>query len=633
MAEITLENILANTSNTPLSREEELVLIEKNYVVTSSSPKRIQNNTVVLLNSYCLSPSSVDVSKIDFNAPEVNEYFCQKRGTRLLVYNQLRSQGIDVSHFPYANELSQMPKNNPNSSVYYKLEQLIELNQGASCIPHVDVSHLTPDEQKLIIDFMSKNKLTALAIDFDFIYKHPDMFKHLPDYDKVMAIKDFPHRGRAEYLMRFASTNPPIDHLDDGDVNRLTKEELDFLIEYQLSKKISLENYPSSFLKDEAFLRRYKQSVDPNLSEAAIAVYLSRGYDSSIEKMFCESMGVASIEEYIEQRCNNPKFNTTLAEDCASYKIFMEKKLYLNGTKGVEVKLNKGNGFSTAYYDPEFREVAVKAETLRRDPKQVYYACAHECNHANQHYNRDNFDFEKDDDIDTYEKDDFLRERNNDYYHTNYLNYSSEFKADQEAAMEVYNIIHPQRNLFDLLKAKISKRAVVNQEELQEIKLNIAYAFSRTRKDGANRIRHLDDLVAEELDKKLSSSPSFEAFEAEIKEKHPLLAMEYKLTPEGVRKKTPKELVNDLNNSSSPKEYNAYRGLIRSSMDVRKSNSFSKNIMEYRGLMDSPSLPYDIRSDLTKDVNASMVRNEERIQAHGWPTQSVSVGVGRGVGV
>ena len=34
-----------------------------------------------------------------------------------------------------------------------------------------------------------------------------------------------------------------------------------------------------------------------------------------------------------------------------------------------------------------------------------------------------------------------------------------------------------------------------------------------------------------------------------------------------------------------------------------------------------------------RDPIASMVRNEERIQAHGWPTQSVSVGVGRGVGV
>lgn len=630
MAEITLESILSAPNDQPLDFYEERFLEENGYVIDGSTPDRIKNCIPLVVKLYAYYDGRVDISKYDIKS----EAFKSNLDLDIYTYNfygKLMTNGYDISGMPHLKEFQTVNKFDAGVVLFHSYCTFV-LYTNKGVYEKLDIRDLPPEIEEMYIEFIVKNNVPAIAIPDCIIEHRPDLIRTLPDGELVLSLQNSPNKDEIIRTLGRLHKMSFDKAITEENFNKCSDEEKDILLRYSVDYSSSLLDYPPYLIQDKKLVEMYKSKHEPEMPDAVVDALCMGKYDEQKAKDFFESIGVSSIDELVEKTANDPNFKISDAARLASYNVFALKKLHEYGIDDVKIALNQYDFFRSyaGCYLHETKTLTMYDTIINVGGVDPYYTIAHECNHAKQYVDREKMDFDAEPDVDLFTKDYFLREvMGNEYYQLNYPNESHEFDADYKASREIYDMISPKKDLYEIMKAKIAKKAYDEKLIIDKVQYRIAYAFSRTRKNLDGTVMHLDDLVEIELNKKLKTSPSFKEFEKEVQEKYPLLALEYELGPRGVRKKTPKELVHDMNRSKSDEEYNVYRGIIKSSMDIRKSKNFEGNMRAYERMSGSPFVPYDIRCDLRKDMTASRELNQSR----GHVVEGPDVGVGRKVGV
>lgn len=398
----------------------------------------------------------------------------------------------------------------------------------------------------------------------------------------------------------------------------MSKEEKELLLDCALYYKCPIGRLPDAWLQDRKVLEIFRQGGLLEVDDSVIEVLCSKQYSEDLEKRFAQAYGVEDIEGFIREKTMTSIdiLKVPLEARLASQKLSMQKELHTHGVDDVSICINMSYlGLGTrGGYSKINNTIYIPGSTSHYATEESYYVGYHESDHAIQEHNVRTGSFTKDGDVDIYTKDHFLRDvLGQQYYTQNYVNISSEFDADLKAQIRMNNIrCGSSTNIYDVLKRKVASRAVELEQVLEDITTQLAYSHSSTRKDLNGNVMHIDDLVEIELEKKMASCATFEEFQTFIDTNFPLLGKEYHLSPDGIRKKTPQELVECMDKAETLEEYEIYDGLIISSMDSRKNNNASQNIETYMEMASDSRTPNDIRVSLNVNARIAMEQNKYR---------------------
>ena len=114
----------------------------------------------------------------------------------------------------------------------------------------------------------------------------------------------------------------------------------------------------------------------------------------------------------------------------------------------------------------------------------------------------------------------------------------------------------------------------------------------------------MDDYVIKVLNDQIKNTQNFKEYYAELKKDYPLLCYEFEITPDGAKKRTPKELVECAYYSVEKNDRKVYEYLIRSSATQRKCEDVNNNILEYTKIALDPNTPQEVVDLITENVIA-----------------------------
>lgn len=535
---MTLSKILSNHKRTPLSDEEIKILQDNNYRFDENTPDRIRYNPDMIV--YMLG---VDTSLVD-------------------LYDSSTIKGLK-SASPYA---------------LYKTFELLE----KEFLPYDHLEYAPLYNISKTYD-SPQNTFESLVIIRDIKNCNP----RTTDFEKIKRLRD------VEWNWEYA-------FMDDKD-----KE---IIIRALIHNKIPASVLPNLLLTDPLVIKAYTSKLAPYTQECVLRALTAVEYIPDIEENFCIAHGVTDIEAYIYEYmvCYNEKEPSDIVQ-LSAIKIYIQKLLDRNNVQGVDVTLNI---FSTDEDNYGFyRDGHICLATYPgREYDEMAKVGAHETFHAIQHYNIRNLNFEAEPDIDTYTKDSFLRDffcvtKEMDYYEVNYTSISTEFDAEYRAKIEYYNIENTQtEDEFETLRMTIEEKAEEEQEILRDLSYQTAYSYTRTRINEHGERVHLDDFVEEKLIELRDKHNDYDYFLSTIESLYPMLMYEYHISEDDIHKKTPQELLQELENSNDYVSIGVYTGLIKSSMNPMKNKDWDKNIEYYESMLEREDIPHYVKITIRNNL-------------------------------
>lgn len=389
-------------------------------------------------------------------------------------------------------------------------------------------------------------------------------------------------------------------------------EERELVIRALISNKIPASVLPNLILTDPDVIKAYTSKLGAYKQENIMNILTSTQYTEENEIEFCAAYGCESVEEYIDKKMF--RYTAKEPEDIeqlAAIKIYTQKLLFKHKIPNSSVYLNAyPDDLETFGY---VRDNDIYLSTYpTRSYDEMVLVTAHETFHAIQKYLAKTLRIDLDPDVDTYTKDDFLRDyysstEEMDYYQENYSNITSEYDAEYRARIESYNIENPvdTDTQFEELRTNIEERLEEEKEILRGLSRETAYSYTRTRLNEYGDRVHLDDLVEEKLIETREQCQSFEEFIKGVNEIYPMLAYEFYLSEDDIHKKSPQELLNDLLEAKDERTRKVYEGLISSSMTPQKSKNHMDNVIFFQGVINDPNIPEDIKEAIALKLEES----------------------------
>lgn len=528
---MTLSKILNNHKNTPLTDEEIEILQNNNYRFDDDTPYRIRYNPDMIIYMLNQDSSLVDLYDSD-------------------TIKGLKKAGVFS---------------------LYKMFELLE-NEG---LPYDHLEHAALYNIAKSYD-NPQNTFESLAI----IRNIKNCNLRTTDFDKIKLLRE------VEWNWEYA-------FFDDSN-----KE---IIIRALIHNKIPASVLPNMLLTDPLVIKAYTSKLAPYTQECILRALTEYEYVPDIEENFCLAYGVDNIEGYIYKNmvCYNPKEPMDI-EQLAAIKIYVHKLLARHNVQGVDLTLNTySNDVDNYGY---YRDGHVCLATYpTRDYDEMAKVAAHETFHAIQHYNIRTLNIDDEPDIDTYTKDSFLRDfysltEQMDYYEVNYTSITTEYDAEYRAKIEYYNIENSQpEDTFETLRMTIEEKQEEEKDILRSLSYQTAYSYTRTRINEYGDRVHLDDLVEEKLIELRDKHQDFNYFLSELSKLYPMLLYEYHISEDDIHKKTPEELLEELENANDYTSIGVYTGLIKSSMNPMKNKQWDENIEYYESMLDRNDIPHHIK--------------------------------------
>lgn len=551
--ELTVETILSNRTSSDLTNDEIGTLLSSGYTIDNTSPRRVRCNPSIIEYTLKKNPNAINmrdpalIEALKTNDPSSN----------FTILCRLKDAGKEYSHLPTA-ELFDKAINNTGDF-------------GAN------------DTYKtlLLLDKLKDPKLTPK--------------------DRTNAIHGI-------YLLLKQMKDPQAEQ---------------FLFEEIKNSNIKPREMPDELLTLPGIVASRLDLWDRGKTELLTQIFQTTGYNPELEKDFAKATGCKSIEDYVSLNVANEGKRDNELIQLAAIKMYTYKKLHEKGMDNVVIYLSsyeindpvlKGRYTNSNENEPGYIEINALANV---PCKKMLKITLHEAEHAIQEYNIKNANINVDPDIDTYSKDRFLNEVYPFYYKNNYKNISYEYDAEFRAELENNKLKekgaqeNKKPNLFEQLKNIILSIAAREKGALEKIQTSIAkrYSLVRNRLDENGSLDTLDNFFERTLNE-LIAERDYEDLMAAITDRYPILAYQYNITPEGATKKTPKELVEALDNAHDEKEIAIYTGLIKSSMNIQKDANAQQNIDKYETLVTMPNIPLDVRKTLKDSLEKSRNTNK-----------------------
>ena len=540
---LTVEEILANRTSSMLLDDEADILIKSGYIIDNSAPRRIRSNYHLIEHTLRTNPNALNLRD-----PAFLEGF-EKAPTHLksnmLVY--IRDSGRDFSHLPTADAFKRS----------------------------LEFSNLVS----------SKDSYEALVI-FEKL-NNPKMSQK----DRVDCLERL-------YFIAGRTKDPEMERL---------------LLDGIKSSTIKPQEMPDTLLTSPEIVESRLDLWDRNKTEAITQIFQASGYSPEVEKEFLRVTKCTSVEEYLATNVINTGRGDSDVIQLAAIRLFTYKKLHLHGIDDVDVHVCSYDitdpTVKGCFNHEEGYRASIEINAKVNTPiKKMAKIAMHEAEHAIQEYNIKNANIDKDADVDTYSKDQFLACYDSSYYKRNYNHMSFEYDAEFRAELENYRLkeqgapANDKPNFIETLKRSIIAIASREKDTLSKIQSEVAkrYKLVRRRKDENESIDTLNNIFEKRLNE-LIQEGKYEEIVAHINESFSILKYQYNITPEGATKKTPRELVEGLDNATDEKEIAIYTGLIQSSTDITKDENGQKNIETYEKIVTMPNIPLDVRRTL-KDV-------------------------------
>jgi len=545
--ELTVEQILANRTSSSLSDEELDVLLRSGYTIDNTAPRRIRSNPELIEYTLRRNPNAInphDPALIE--ALQGNPY-----ATKFAIIARLKDAGKEYSHLPTATEFDKAYNNSGpfgGNQLYNALVLLDRLNTQS----------MNPKE-------------------------------------RISALESF--------------------YIACGNVREEQSQK--YLLEELKQSNIGARELPDEFLALPGVAASRLKFWESNKAAAIEQIFQTQGFNPEAEAAFLRTTNCSSIEEYVAANVANPGRKDSDIVQLAAIRLYTYKKLHEQGIDDIDVVLNSYDILdpkTTGRFEhQDNRRPSIEVNVRSHLPcNQILKIMLHEAEHAIQDHNITNANIDKDADIDTYAKDHFLSSHDPQYYEDNYRNISFEYDAEFRAELENRRLKEKgapapeNKNLFEMLRSRILSIASRERSSLSQIQSNVArrYSLVRKRKDENGSLDTLDNLFEKKLNEELANG-NYEEIMKELNERYPILTYQYNITPQGATKKTPQELIEGLDGAKDEKEIAIYTGLIRSSMNIQKDSNAEKNMERYQGLLDSPSLPLDVRRTIKDSLAAA----------------------------
>lgn len=192
---MTLDEVLSNTSNTPLTQDELNVLTRACYVINEDSPLRVRENPILVRHCVCYFLEQLDLNCINFSNPDiVNNLQHLAVTSKVNLLNKMQEQNMDptiVDPSGFYRNIQQYP----HSRTIANVMDICNPENGWECavIHEKELEELTPQEHELVekiilqYDISFERLPCALTEDREFMDKYVERSRE-PIYQEEVDI-------------------------------------------------------------------------------------------------------------------------------------------------------------------------------------------------------------------------------------------------------------------------------------------------------------------------------------------------------------------------------------------------------------------------------------------------------------
>lgn len=390
------------------------------------------------------------------------------------------------------------------------------------------------------------------------------------------------------------------------------------IIELMDDSGMLLDEIPHQILTSYSFIDHYLKNESESTKHAVFNALSDTCYSREAETdlLFAADSQYDTIEEYLAGQLLHASGDKIYR--LAAVRIYVSKLLHSLGVEDQRVFIN------TYSVSPETQGACFKDRIelhcySSRNLEKMIHTGAHEAHHADQSNNVKNLLLTKDNDIDIYSKEDFIREVDGTYYGRNYRMVASEYDADLKAKIDLFKLKDLQLNPFERLRKVIVAKLFRERDELKGIKHNMQYEAISTRLDANNKPHPLEDIfdaaIHQEYQEHIQNG-TYRDFIRNIRIKFPIIEYEYAISENDLHRRSVEELVAQITLDSDNSE--VYKYLLISYINPKKNKSAQLNRDTLEQLYLDESLPLDVRKYIRECLdNEAMDKYYARVNEGG----------------
>ena len=376
---------------------------------------------------------------------------------------------------------------------------------------------------------------------------------------------------------------------------RLTPVDRQSIVKFLKSSGMLFDELPNAILTSDTYIAYHLRKKDDSLHKITFDALNCLQYDKELEQDFLvavESTGT-TIEEYLASQLLHSTDDDIL--QISAVKLYVLKLLDQFGVQDVRVNVNT-YGYSADTQGSCFQDRIDLHCYSNRSLEKMIHTGAHEAHHADQNKNVKYVLLTKDNDIDIYSKEDFIRDIDPSYYPRNYRKVASEYDADLKAKIDLFKLKDLQVTPFERLRKVITVKLFREKDYLKDIKSHMQYEMVSTRLD-ENNVEHPLETIFEATLKKAHSESlengTFHKLMTKIRTNYPIIEFEYSITESDVHRRSVRELVDKMIEDKN--NVDVYRYLLISYLNPKKNMNALFNRHELEELQQDSSLPVGIR--------------------------------------
>lgn len=375
------------------------------------------------------------------------------------------------------------------------------------------------------------------------------------------------------------------------------------IIEYLEYSGMLLDEIPHQILTSYTFIEHHLDKESDDVKQAVFNSLSENYYSHETEQdfLFAADTTWPTVEEYLASQLLHHTGDEIFR--LAAVRIYVSKLLHSLGIEDKRVFINTYSispETQGAYFKDRIELHCYSSRTLEK----MIHTGAHEAHHADQDKNVTQLLLSKDNDIDLYSKEDFIREVDGTYYSRNYRKVASEYDADFKAKIDLFKLKDLQLSPFDRLRRVILVKLFKEQDELKDIRHNMIYEEVSTRLDANNQPHHLEDIfdvaIHSEYQEHMANG-TYDQFITNIRNKFPIIEFEYAISEEGLHRRSIEELVDQITLDEDNSE--VYKYLIISYINPKKNKNADGNREILEALYLDESLPLDIRKYIRETLD------------------------------
>ena len=345
---------------------------------------------------------------------------------------------------------------------------------------------------------------------------------------------------------------------------------------------LSMSMLSSNYFTNKEIMDKLHINVETKhlLEKTAFKKYT---YDKKDEYKLLKIINKTNLEDHLISLKDKNRTELKI-EDMLAIKMYALKVLSNNGLEDYSVEVFDYSKDKDTYgcENKDLKRVSLY-NGHNRSVYNMIKTLHHEINHAIQFKNIEDANFEDDPDINYYAKDEILKDiLGEEYYRNNYDCFSYEFDTEFKAKL-----------LTDAFFGLDNDNKSIEEKRsgLSKIESSLKYYHDIKRLDAQKNPSDLNDLFERVVDKHYIELTGLEEF----KRKYKSLTYEYKISGEGFREYSLRELVNFANESNEAEKYIA---ILKNKINPSRDKKAQDNLKELTLL----SLKGEISKEIIKKL-------------------------------